>query len=129
MIVPLSGVYHYNNYMLKAKVFGFVQGVNYRVYAKKSADLKGIKGYVKNLSDGNVEVVADGTKEALDSFVEDLKKGPMFAKVSRVDYSFSSKDGNFMSFEIVRDSNYLVDQIKAYYRFLANIISNARSSK
>ncbi|PIR42470.1 acylphosphatase [candidate division WWE3 bacterium CG_4_9_14_0_2_um_filter_35_11] len=115
--------------MLKAKVFGFVQGVNYRVYAKKSADLKGIKGYVKNLSDGNVEVVADGTKEALDSFVEDLKKGPMFAKVSRVDYSFSSKDGNFMSFEIVRDSNYLVDQIKAYYRFLANIISNARSSK
>lgn len=93
------------------------------------ADEKGIKGYVKNLSDGSVEVVAEGTKDMLDNLFEDLKKGPFFAKVSGVDYFFSSKNGNFMSFEIVRDSNYLVDQIKAYYRFFVNIISNARISK
>lgn len=115
--------------MLKAKIFGFVQGVSYRAFVKKLADQKGIKGYVKNLSDGSVEVMADGIREDLLELVDHLKKGPIFAKVSRVDYSFYDKNGNFMSFKIVRDSSYLIDQIKAYYHFFLNIISNARKSK
>lgn len=115
--------------MLKAKVNGFVQGVSYRAFVKRIADQKGIKGYVKNLSDGSVEVVADGLKDDLEDLLKHLKVGPLLAKVSRVDYSFLTKNGNFMSFEIVRDSSYIVDQIKAYYRFFINIISNARISK
>lgn len=115
--------------MLKAKISGFVQGVSYRAFVKKFADQKGIKGYVKNLSDGSVEVVADGIKDDLLELVDYLKKGPIFAKVSRVDYSFFGKNGNFMSFKIVRDRSYLIDQVKAYYRFFTNIISNARKSK
>ena len=115
--------------MLKAKAFGFLQGVNYRVFGKKFAEMNGIVGYVRNLSDGSVEVVADGTKDDLDALLDHMKKGPTFAKVAHVDYSFALKNGNFMSFEIVRDDSYLVDQIKAYYRFYSNIIANARSSK
>ena len=115
--------------MLKAKISGFVQGVSYRVFVKKFADQKGITGHVKNLSDGSVEVVADGMKDDLLELVDHLKKGPLFAKVSRVDYSFFDKNGNFISFEIVRDRSYLLDQVKAYYRFFVNIISNARNSK
>jgi len=115
--------------MLKAKVFGFVQGVNYRAFVKKFADEKGIKGYVKNLSDGSVEVMADGIKADLDTLLDHMRKGPIFAKVAYVDYSFSLKNGNFMSFKIVRDRSYLLDQIKAYHRFFSNIISNARNSK
>ncbi len=107
--------------MLKAKISGFVQGVSYRAFVKKFADQKGIKGYVKNLSDGSVEVVADGIRDDLLELVDHLKKGPIFAKVSRVDYSFFGKNGNFMSFKIVRDSSYLIDQIKAYRIFLKNI--------
>ena len=114
--------------MLKAKIFGFVQGVNYRAFVKKIADQKGIKGYVKNLSDGSVEVVADGIKDDLLELVDHLKKGPIFAKVSRVDYSFFDKNGNFMSFKIVRDSSYLIDQVKAYYRFFMNIVRKLRLS-
>jgi len=115
--------------MLKAKVSGFVQGVNYRAFVKRFADANGIKGYVKNLSDGTVEVMGEGLQKDLEDLVKILKTGPRFAKVSRVDYSFSLKNGKFISFEIMRDSNYLIDQIKAYYRFFVNIISNARISK
>lgn len=115
--------------MLKANVYGFVQGVGYRLFVNQFANKRGIKGYVKNLSNGSVEVVADGIRADLDDLLKHLNKGPFFAKVQRVDYSFSHKNGNFMSFEIIRESNYFMDQIKAYYRFFLNIISNARITK
>ena len=112
--------------MLKAKVFGFVQGVNYRAFVKKFADEKGIKGYVKNLSDGSVEVMADGIKADLDTLLDHMRKGPIFAKVAYVDYSFSLKNGNFMSFKIVRDRSYLLDQIEAYHRFFISVACKLR---
>ena len=112
--------------MLKAKVNGFVQGVNFRKSVKKYADELGLIGFVENLEDGSVLVVADGNRPDLDKLLAFLYIGPIFAKVGAVDYAFIDKDGNFMSFEIRRKDDFFVDQIRAYLRFIRNIISNAK---
>ena len=51
---------------LKIIISGRVQGVFFRRFAKINAERLGIKGYVKNLSDGNVEINASSEKEKLD---------------------------------------------------------------
>jgi acylphosphatase len=63
---------------------GEVQGVFYRATTKDVADKAGIKGWVKNTADGNVEIMATGTEEQLTQFIEWCKKGPRKAKVEDV---------------------------------------------
>lgn len=65
-------------------VSGSVQGVGYRFFAQRAASTSGVRGYVKNLSDGRVEVYAIAAPEVLASFGEQLKRGPRFASVDEV---------------------------------------------
>ena len=66
-------------------VSGKVQGVWYRKYTKEIADSMGISGYVRNLKNGNVEVVASLKKEQFNDFLEALMKGPPLAIVNNID--------------------------------------------
>jgi acylphosphatase len=61
---------------LRIRVTGRVQGVGYRFFAQRQAAALGLSGYVRNLPDGDVEVVAQGDEQALASLVEDLRRGP-----------------------------------------------------
>ena len=65
-------------------VSGKVQGVFYRQSTKEKATALGITGSVKNLKDGNVFIVATGTKEQLDALVAWCRQGPLKAKVADV---------------------------------------------
>jgi acylphosphatase len=65
-------------------VSGLVQGVGYRYFAHRAARQLGITGYVKNLSDGRVEVYAIGTKARLDALREELRRGPSHALIETV---------------------------------------------
>lgn len=65
-------------------VFGSVQGVGYRFFAQRAAITLGVRGYVKNLFDGRVEVYAIAPAEILAEFCEQLQRGPRFASVDRV---------------------------------------------
>ena len=65
-------------------VSGKVQGVFYRQSTKEKATALGITGSVKNLKDGNVFIVATGTKEQLDALVAWCRQGPPKAKVADV---------------------------------------------
>jgi acylphosphatase len=71
---------HYN-----ITVSGRVQGVGFRWSAAAEARKLGITGFVKNLSDGNVYIEAEGSPEQLDTFVAWCKKGPPFGFVESVD--------------------------------------------
>jgi len=64
--------------------FGVVQGVGMRYFIKNLADTHGLVGWVKNQADGSVKVMAEGTKEVLDTFCEKLKKSNGIAKVQNV---------------------------------------------
>lgn len=62
-------------------VSGRVQGVGYRRFAQKQAEIRSLKGWARNLLNGQVEIQVNGTEEALDQFCEALKKGPAFSQV------------------------------------------------
>ena len=63
-------------------IYGRVQGVGFRHFTYRLALALGINGYVKNMSDGSVEVLAQSDREkALQDFQKRLKEGPSFARV------------------------------------------------
>ena len=65
-------------------ISGFVQGVGYRFFARAAAGKLGIRGYVKNLFDGRVEVYAIGSEEQLRAFLGELWRGPRDATIDEV---------------------------------------------
>ena len=65
-------------------VSGLVQGVGYRYFARRAAQQLGIAGYVKNLSDGRVEVYAIGAEAQLRALREDLRQGPSYSVIEKV---------------------------------------------
>ncbi|MCL5771052.1 MAG: acylphosphatase [Actinobacteria bacterium] len=80
---------------------GRVQGVGFRYFAFNNALKHNITGYVKNLPDGNVEIVCSGEKQDLDKFISKMKKGPSFSYISSFKINELSSDGyEFKNFEI-----------------------------
>ncbi|MGC8868966.1 MAG: acylphosphatase [Sulfurihydrogenibium sp.] len=86
--------------LLHAIFSGRVQGVGFRKFVKKKADEVGVKGFVKNLPDGTVEVLAEADEETLKTFFELIKQGPPLANVEDVKYEFLEKEGGFDEFKI-----------------------------
>lgn len=70
---------------LNIRVHGRVQGVGFRYNTRKAAEKFGISGYVKNEPEGTVFIEAEGEEEAIDQFVIWCHKGPMWARVDRVE--------------------------------------------
>ena len=85
---------------VKAIVTGLVQGVGYRYFAVGHARRLGLMGYAKNLSDGNVEVYAEGERGLLEEFVKLLRVGPVAADVSGVSVDWTKPTGRYKSFRI-----------------------------
>ncbi len=81
-------------------VKGKVQGVFFRATTREKAHEFNLKGWVKNLSDGNVEIMAAGEKENLNKLVEWCKIGSKGAIVDKVDIEHISKNNTFKDFQI-----------------------------
>ena len=64
--------------------FGRVQGVGFRWECADEAERLGVRGWVRNRADGTVEVVAEGEDDAVEEFVEWVREGPSYARVSRL---------------------------------------------
>ncbi len=86
---------------MRAIVKGIVQGVGYRYFTVYQAQrIGGITGYVRNLKDGSVEVVAEGEREKLEQLLAQLRKGPTGAHVTGVDVFWENPTGEFTNFGI-----------------------------
>ncbi|MDA1087572.1 MAG: acylphosphatase [Verrucomicrobia bacterium] len=79
---------------------GRVQRVGYRAFAQRAARLLRVNGWVRNRSDGSVELVAEGDESSLASLVKSLNKGPRAAIVTKVDAVTGSTEETFSDFEI-----------------------------
>jgi acylphosphatase len=66
------------------RVTGRVQGVGFRRFVEVRARALGLAGWVRNLHDGSVEVIAGGDAAALDALRADLRRGPRGAEVDEV---------------------------------------------
>lgn len=82
-------------------VSGRVQRVGFRWFVLQTADRVGVTGWVRNLPDGRVEVLAQGPPKSLDRLEEKLRKGATFSAVENVEKSdVTSEVDAFKSFEI-----------------------------
>ena len=70
---------------LNARVRGHVQGVGFRVFIRSAAWHLGVRGYVRNMPDGTVQIVAAGKREGLDRLLQEVWRGPAGAYVKAVD--------------------------------------------
>lgn len=71
---------------VRIHVTGRVQGVFYRVYTQKFARNLGVNGYVRNLPDGRVEIVAEGSEESLRKLAAWAKKeGSPYSRIDRTE--------------------------------------------
>jgi acylphosphatase len=83
-----------------AVVHGYVQGVNFRYYATRTARDLGLSGWVANRSDGTVETIAEGKRSDLDEFLDFLHRGSPSASVRGVDVEWDSPTGEFSGFRV-----------------------------
>ena len=85
---------------LYCAVSGKVQGVWYRDWTMKKAKALGIKGYVRNMRDGGVEVMAQGPDEILEQFKEALREGSPISRVDDVRCEWKNISVTFRTFDI-----------------------------
>lgn len=83
-------------------VSGEVQGVWYRASTETEATRLGLTGYVRNLPDGRVEVVAEGAQEQLDQLELWCHQGPPRARVQSVELHVQEATGEFVGFSVRR---------------------------
>ena len=81
-------------------ISGLVQGVGYRYFVLRAAARHQVMGTVCNLPDERVEVVAEGDREAIDEFKNDLATGPLMAEVSDIEETDIEVTGRFRDFRI-----------------------------
>jgi len=79
---------------------GRVQGVGFRFFVRQQASARGVKGWVRNRSDGSVEIHAEGEHEILDDFIACVKEGPTFGRVTDLAVDWLEPSGSFQSFDI-----------------------------
>lgn len=86
---------------LKIFISGSVQGVYFRQFVNKTANELKLKGFVRNMDDGRVEIVVEGRDENVNEMVETCKKGAPQASVKEIQTQELNNQG-FDSFKILR---------------------------
>lgn len=86
---------------LHLTVRGRVQGVYFRASAQREARRLGLSGWVRNRSDGSMEILAEGEELSIRELHGWAQKGPSAARVERVDSRWRGYTGEFAEFRIV----------------------------
>ena len=79
---------------------GVVQGVGFRFFVIEKARENNVTGYVQNLPDGTVKVIAEGDKGLLQDFIGMLKVGPVSAHVTGLEVAWDNGESQFSTFDI-----------------------------
>ncbi|MBS3054383.1 MAG: acylphosphatase [Candidatus Aenigmarchaeota archaeon] len=82
-------------------VSGKVQGVGFRAFAKRQADSLDIAGWCRNLSTGEVEIMAKGAEEKIENLTALLRKGPPKARVDAMHVEQAKDCDEYARFEII----------------------------
>ena len=85
---------------LEVSISGAVQGVGFRWFVQRLAARLELDGWVANLTDGTVEVLAEGTRARLDALLAAVRQGPPSAMVRNVEARWSSASGVAQGFSI-----------------------------
>ncbi len=91
-----------DNVSVHIKISGKVHGVFFRATAKEIAEKNNLSGWVKNVSDGNVEVIVSGNKGNVEKFIEWCKDGPERAEVRNIIVTYVEAK-IFKEFKVIRE--------------------------
>jgi acylphosphatase len=83
-----------------AFVYGRVQGVNFRFYVQRKAVELGLNGYVRNLHDGRVEIVAQGLQENVHRLLDYVRGNPGLSQVVKLDIDWEESLGSLSGFHV-----------------------------
>ena len=81
---------------------GHVQGVGFRTYVLYRAEYLNLTGWVRNLTDGNIEITAEGPHESLEALSDYVETGPRGSFVVNMEKQWGQATGEFATFEILR---------------------------
>jgi acylphosphatase len=81
-------------------ISGEVQGVGFRFFTQRAAARHQVLGYVRNLPDGRVESLAEGSEKAVEGFKHDLTAGPTYSKVQEIEELVLEPSNLYTSFRI-----------------------------
>jgi acylphosphatase len=87
-----------------AFVSGRVQGVFFRDHTRRWAASLGLTGWVRNVYDGRVELIAEGEKGKVESLIDRLRQGPPIARVENVEVTWEEYTGEFSDFRVTYTS-------------------------
>jgi acylphosphatase len=87
---------------IRALVYGVVQGVGFRYHTQKVAQQLGVTGFVRNLADGSVEIVATGPDAQVQALLDWAHQGPASAQVNRVEVAPWPGSTQFEDFTVER---------------------------
>ena len=82
-------------------ISGRVHGVFFRDFVKKKSLALRISGQVRNLDNGTVEVIAEGSEGSVNKLIEYCKKGPLLARVNNIKINFEKQKKEFNGFNIM----------------------------
>ncbi len=89
--------------MIHIIVSGFVQGVGFRKFIRYEARKLNLTGFVRNMPNETVEIVAFGEKENLEKLIAKAKKGSFIAEVKNVDIEWNNSENTSDEFLIKKD--------------------------
>jgi acylphosphatase len=81
-------------------VSGRVQGVSFRAATREAALGAAVSGWVRNLPDGSVEALLQGSRPAVERVVEFMRRGPYGARVDRIDVSWGTPGEEWDGFSV-----------------------------
>ncbi len=74
-------------------ISGAVQGVGFRYFARRAAKTLGVGGSARNLADGRVEIVAEGSRVMVERFLTEVRRGPSGSEVADVRVEWEPASG------------------------------------
>jgi acylphosphatase len=74
--------------------------VGYRFYVTRVARRLDLKGWIRNLRDGSVESMVEGEKEKIDEWIDDVREGPRYAEITKIDQETRSFTGQLSDFDV-----------------------------
>ncbi|HEX8931932.1 MAG TPA: acylphosphatase [Patescibacteria group bacterium] len=81
-------------------ISGTVQGVGFRQFVKSQARKLGLNGFARNVEDGGVEVVLQGTQEKIEQMIGLCRQGPFLAEVKQLGFEWEEARESFTDFVI-----------------------------
>lgn len=99
---------------LEIKIYGRVQGVNFRRNVEKIALQLHLTGYVENCADGSVYIIAQGKQESQKELLTWAQKGSFPARVTGMHFDWKDAAKTYKTFKIKKDKSFFKDQAKSF---------------